>query len=313
MTLPTPNDKNLAASLRLVFQILVVTGFAAITQSREGQAKSPLKPQRIASCSLATDEMTLAILAAAHRENRCIALSTAASHQDYSNVVQESRSIAGRCGAELESLLALKPDLVLLAPYTRPEFIGQVEKAKIPAFVTENPSSLDQVEKSIARLGQILGESEATQQVLNHMRQRRKALFSRRPVHKTPRLLHIFKDGAASGADTMFDAIAKEVGATNIAAEMGLKGWPKLSIEFIATLKPDFIVMGDDENQRGKVLDNLRSLPGFREIPAVKEGRLILIPEKSLGSVAQYVMDAVESLAKELDRSNQSLPPPPQN
>ena len=260
----------------------------------------PGTPQRIASCSLATDEIATELLTRAHHESHLIAVSTLADNPEYSNIIPVPAALVGRCGTELESLIILKPDLILLAPYTRTEFVRQVKKSNINTFTTQKPISLDTIEATIELLGVKIQEPEAARQLLTEIRKERQAFQLQREQKKKPRLLHIFSDHSFSGSETMFDAIAKEVGAVNILAEQGIKGWPKLATEHIASLRPDRIVVAGTEHDRDKILANLKGLPGLREIPAIREGRLILIPDHELGSVSHHVMKAVKRLAEAL-------------
>jgi iron complex transport system substrate-binding protein len=257
-------------------------------------------PQRIASCSLATDEIATALLTRSHHESHLIAVSTLADNPEYSNIIPVPAALKGRCGTELESLIILKPDLILLAPYTRTEFVRQVTASSINTFTTQKPISLETIEATIEQLGAKIQEPEAARQLLTEIRKERQAFQLQREQKKKPRLLHIFSDHSFSGGETMFDAIAKEAGAVNILAEQGIKGWPKLTTEHIAGLRPDMIVVAGTEQERDKILANLKSLPGLREIPAIKEGRLILIPDHELGSVSHHVLKAVKRLADAL-------------
>jgi iron complex transport system substrate-binding protein len=256
-------------------------------------------PQRIASCSLATDEISLELLKRSHHEHRLIAVSRLADSADYSNIRPVPKDLKGRCGTELESLLSLKPDLILLAPYTRAEFVHQVKSAKIAIFTTEKPDSLEKIEKTIEDLGVRIREVPASESLLKDFRAQRASFQGRRDQSKkSPRLLHMFGDGSFSGAGTMFDAIAKELGAINVIAEIGVKGWPKLSLEQIVTLNPDLVVLAGAPQDQPKTLKSLQSIPGVKELAAVREGRVVLIPEPELGAVSHHVLKAIEKLSQ---------------
>lgn len=258
-------------------------------------------PQRIASCSLATDEISLELLKRGHHEHRLIAVSRLADSSEYSNIQPVPKDLKGRCGTELESLLSLRPDLILLAPYTRVEFVHQVKSAKIATFTTEKPDSLEKIEKTIEDLGARIGEGPSSESLLRDFRAQRAAFRDRRDKSKKrPRLLHMFGDGSFSGAGTMFDAIAKEVGAVNVIAEIGVKGWPKLSLEQIVTLNPDLVVLAGDPSDQPKTLKSLQSIPGIKELTAVREGRVLVIPEPELGAVSHHVLKAIEKLSQAL-------------
>lgn len=262
--------------------------------------------QRIISCSLATDEIGLELLQRAHQEHRLIAVSRLADSSEYSNIAPVPPYLKARCGTELESIVTLKPDLILLAPYTKVEFVHQVNAAKIATFTTEKPDSIEKIEKSIEELGVRMGVEESARALLGDVRTKRARFRTiREGWKKRPRLLHMFGDGSFSGAGTMFDAIAQEIGAINVLAEKGIKGWPKLSLEQLVTLSPDLVVMAGSPADQAKTLKTLQGLPGVRDLKAVKEGRVILIPEKELGAVSHHVLRGVEQLSQAIKTIDQ--------
>ena len=285
---------EMISGLRTILGLLL-----SLAYSPSVTANSMASAQRIVSCSLATDEISLELLQRSHHEHRLIAVSRLADNPEYSNIAPVPADLKSRCGTELESLITLKPDLILLAPYTRVEFVHQVKAAKIATFTTEKPDSLEQIEKTIENLGTHLGEDGATRSLLRDFRAKR-AIFrsSREQLKKKPRLLHMFGDGSVSGSGTMFDAIAREIGAINVVAERGIKGWPKLSLEQLVTLQPDIVVLAGAPSNQAKTLKTLQGLPGVKELQAIKDGRIVLIPEPELGAVSHHVLKAVERLAQ---------------
>ncbi|HEY8459429.1 MAG TPA: ABC transporter substrate-binding protein, partial [Blastocatellia bacterium] len=74
----------------------------------------PREPQRIASQTLGTDEILLAICP----PERIVALSNLADDENYSNAVEAARQIPNRTTEGPEQILQLKPDLIFVASYS---------------------------------------------------------------------------------------------------------------------------------------------------------------------------------------------------
>src|SRR4051812_26256730 len=112
--------------MRLGPLLILIPWLLAASTLVDGRGRSvdvAAAPVRIASCSLASDETLLALLGPG--TPRLVAVSSLATDRRYSNIAGEiPKSLTGRCGTELESLLALKPDLAVLASYNRPELLA---------------------------------------------------------------------------------------------------------------------------------------------------------------------------------------------
>ncbi len=262
-------------------------------------ASSATGPQRIASCSLASDEILVTLLKERGELNRLVGVSLFATDPRYSNVVDDvPASLTGRIGGELESLLALKPDLAILASYNKPEMLARLEGAKVQVLRLTEFRNLDDIEHNIRTLGDVVGAKAEATRMLEAFRARRadvRAAATKRNTH--PKILDFSEDGTVSGAGTLFDALVTEAGGIGLAAAQGLKNWPKVSTEALAVMRPDVLVTAGDPAKAAEYLAKMRSLPGWKEMPAVKAGRLIVIPAKELSAVSPHVLDALQKLA----------------
>ena len=76
----------------------------------------------------------------------------------------------------------------------------------------------------------------------------------------------------------------------------------RFPIETLAALRPDLIVVGEAPAKRDAILKSMRSLPGWKEIPAVREGRVVLIPDHELGAASHHVLKALAKLRAAIDK-----------
>src|SRR4051794_12554739 len=113
---------------------------------------------RIASCSLASDETLLDLAVKSGRPEELVAVSTLADDPRYSNVAGTlPKTLTGRCGAELESLLKLKPDLAILASYNKPELLQRLAATGVKTLTLGDFKSLDDIEANVLTVGKAAG------------------------------------------------------------------------------------------------------------------------------------------------------------
>lgn len=156
-------------------------------------------PQRVVSTSLAGDEILIALLKEAGQLHRLKAVSALADQRDYSSVADQLGTIKHRAGRELESTLALKPDLVVLASYNRPEMISRFKAAKVPTFTLADFTSLEGIRSNIMALGKLLFLPKFGLELANRFQtkidQLKKAGASKNP----PKILNFSADHTLNG------------------------------------------------------------------------------------------------------------------
>lgn len=255
-------------------------------------------PRRIASGSLASDEILLELLGRRGERDRLIAVSTLATDPRYSNVVDLiPKTLTGRAGGELESLLALKPDLVILASYNKPETLARLADAKVNILKLTEFRSLDDIEYNMTRLGEAVKIESDAAKLVGEFRAARAAFESKAKAWKLrPKVLGYSEDRVLSGKNTLFDAMVTAVGGVNVAAEAGLTDWPQVGVEALLTLRPDVLVVTGDPKKADEYLREVRAAPGWQEMAAVKAGRIVVIPGAEIAAVSQHVLKALQKL-----------------
>ena len=125
----------------------------------------PAKPARIVSCSLASDEILLALVGT----ERLAAVTALAADPARSSAAEEAKRVPRQISslaAEAETLLALKPDLVVISPYNTPEAVEVLRRAGAPIFRLAPLDSLEGIRKNVRLLGEAAGEPEGAARIL---------------------------------------------------------------------------------------------------------------------------------------------------
>lgn len=249
------------------------------------------KPQRIVSQTLATDEILLAICPS----ERIAALSPLATDSSYSNVTEIAQKL-GRSVYNLEQLLALQPDLVLVAQYNRAELLTLLNQVQIPMLKLTRFSQLQDIQDNIRSIGQAIGEEQQATALLKQMNTALANLQARIPNRPPPRVISYSLEGLTAGQDTTFDAILRAIGAVNLSAEQGLQGVVAISSEQLIAWQPDFIVVGAPKNQFDAILRQLQAQPTFQAV----HGKIIFIEQRYLLTASHHIITAIEQLARQI-------------
>jgi len=282
--------------------VLCVTASMA---SLKAVAANSTKAERVLSGSVAGDEIITAILLESCTPTPCtkalsrlIAVSRFADDPRYSNLPPVPEIIRHRFSGDIEQALKLKPDLVVLASFSRPEILNRFEQLKLPQYLITDISDINGIERTIQDLGKRMGEENAAAQVIADMKLQLKNIESVSKDKKSApfRVLHIYADGVVSGSGTLFDAIAHAAGTRNIGAGV-VQGWKKLGAETLIKLDPDALVVGGAQPEdRQHELNALKLIAGIEHLRAWREQRIIIIPDAELSAVSPHIVKAVRKL-----------------
>jgi iron complex transport system substrate-binding protein len=115
-------------------------------------------PRRVVSLNLSADEILLTLAPL----ERVVAVTRHAATPGASNVSDLAARIKGRVinAADVESILAFRPDLVLAGYYNRPEGTLLLVRTGVPVVCLREPESIDDIASNTRLLGRILGENE---------------------------------------------------------------------------------------------------------------------------------------------------------
>ncbi len=110
--------------------------------------------------------------------------------------------------------------------------------------------------------------------------------------------------GAAQGKGSSWDEIVRRAGLVNGVADIAADEWGQvpLSKEKLLEIDPDILVLPgwtyDDPKGADAFFAKTTADPVLRALQAVKNGRAIMMPERLKTATSQYIVDAVEWLAK---------------
>ncbi|WP_274432634.1 ABC transporter substrate-binding protein [Alicyclobacillus sp. ALC3] len=251
----------------------------------------PKQPVHIASTTEGTDEILTGLV-----PKKDIALVTAqASQPNFSNVASLVKGIPSMGAVSAEQVIAVHPDLVLMASYNQSGVVQQIEQAGSPVYEFANFNSMSEIEQNINILGKLVGEPTKAAQMVQMMQRKIGAVQKAVRGLPKPTVLDYGSYGYAAGNGTTIQNIITDAGGVNAAAK--LNGWSAITTEEVVKLNPDVIIdTTDDAAFKQKLLSD----PALQSVNAIKNHRVYILSGADLGSVSQYIYRAVEDVARVL-------------
>ncbi|HVU00258.1 MAG TPA: cobalamin-binding protein [Polyangiaceae bacterium] len=218
-------------------------------------------------------------------------------HSDFpEDVVSRLPRVGPDLDVDVERVAALAPDLVL-ASLTVPgheRIVERLERARLPFVVTE-PVSVTDVYADVIRVGELLGERERAAELVRDMRVE---LDARPPRADRPQILVEWwpKPVIVPGRDSWVAQMLAAAGARGPLDAEPVKSRPITDDEARA-FDPDAVVIAwcgvPFEKYRPVVVSRR---PAWRELSAVRRGRIFRIPEAYLGRPGPRLVDGVRAL-----------------
>lgn len=262
----------------------------ALTLTTSALTAAP--PARVASVNLAADEVLVEILPA----QRLVAVTR------WIDDPATSRA-AGRAGtgifrvqkADLESLVALRPDLVVLSEYTDADFQRLLERSGMRVHRMGGLRTFAGVRQAIVDLGRAVGEPVSAARLVARFDAVRAELARRLVGAPRPRVMYWSGDMTA-GADTAIGALIEEAGGRNVGRELGVEGIAPPGAERAFVADPDVVLVSSWPDAEPAV----RQHPLLGRLRAVRTGQVVALDNALLVTLSQYMVDAAWLLAARL-------------
>lgn len=196
-------------------------------------ATNPPRAQRIMSLKVCTDELLLD-LAPVQRI-------ASVSYLSQEKSALQFWPIAARLPVNhnsAEEVLATHPDLVLTDAYTAPAMRLALAKSGARVLVVPDATNFDQIRAVTRLVGAAVGEQRRAEELIAHM----DTVLARLDKPGTRLRVAGWGDGGyVTGTGTLFDAVLKAAGGTNIAGAGG--GY--YDVEALLAARPDVLAFGD--------------------------------------------------------------------
>lgn len=255
-------------------------------------------PQRILSATLVTDH----ILADLIDPTRLVAVSNYADYPSLSNIVGFYDVNISRTQGEIESMLALQPDLVFVASYSNSETVRYLLRSGIAIVRLSEFKSFNDIFNNIKLAASVTDTQAAADRVITEVKEQIKVITEQVKNKPKPRVLYYDMNGYSVGGDSLMDEAITLSGGINVTNGVLPDGENKISEELAISLQPDVIVMNQwvfNQNQgEASPAQILMAKKAWQHVPAVKNNRVYAVPGTWLRSVSQHRIKGVQAIAK---------------
>jgi iron complex transport system substrate-binding protein len=279
--------------LRAIFRTVFVVGLLAAVL---GCARPPAPPslagatpQRIVSLTPALTEILFAVGAG----ERVVGVT---QFCDFPSAAKEKPKVGGYVNPSVESVLALKPDLVVVSPGpgNRDSAIA-MQRAGLRLEIVP-AETLEESLAAIEGVARVAGVEDAGRELAKSLRARIDAVAQR--VVAAPRVKTLFclqtDPIIAAGRDTLPSQLLELAGGSNVIAA---PRYPRVDVEAVAAAMPELILQARMDVADGSEHAEDAFWKRWPAIPAVAHGRVVVLPDDVALRPGPRVADAVEELA----------------
>jgi iron complex transport system substrate-binding protein len=219
---------------------------------------------------------------------------------DYPLAVRTKPSVGGMVNPNLETLVALKPDLVIGTDEgNREETFRQLERLRIPTYLVHANRIAETVDL-IARVGELTGHQADAPRLTGEMLRRVEAVRRAVAPFPRPRVLYVLWPDPliVPGRASMLTELIEIAGGVSITAGDG-DAYPRLSLEAAVTRAPEVIILADHSTGASTAG---RAAPEkwqrLVSVPAIRAGRLHSADLSILHRYGPRVPEGLETLAR---------------
>jgi iron complex transport system substrate-binding protein len=266
-----------------------------VTDDRGVTITLPAAPQRIVSLLPSLSESVCEL-------GQCQRIVGVDRYSNYPASLQKLPQVGGGLDPNIEMIVALKPDVVLMAKSSR---AGDRLEALGLKVVALEPKTHADVQRVVLKLGQLLEVPDAAR-IWRAIDAGVSAAAQSLPanVRGTKVYFEVNQGPYAAGESSFIGETLTRLGVKNI-VPVGLGPFPKLNPEYIVRANPDVILIGQ------RSADGLAARPGWQSIRALREQRVCIFPTEEANVLVRpgpRMAEAARIMARCLEKVAPSKP-----
>jgi iron complex transport system substrate-binding protein len=265
----------------------------AFTDDSGANVAVPVPVQRIVSLAPNLTETVYAL----GLEDKLAADTT---YCDTPAAAKDKPHVGGPANPSLEAIVAAHPDVVLATTMTSRESVDALRKLGVAVYFTD-PHTVRAMLDTTQRIAELTGAPEKGAELVASLQARLDSLhvmLAEQPLRHV--LFVVWEDPLIiSGQYTFVADALKWAGSES--AILTTQDWPQVSMEEVLRIEPDYIVLTPNhaETDNSKEVATLQARPVWRELRAVKLGRIALADEEFIRP-SPGLVGSIERLARQL-------------
>ncbi len=207
----------------------------------------------------------------------------------------------------VEAIAKFQPDLVIVSNDME-KIVSQLTTLKIPTLLAPSAKTLDDTYGQIIDLGALTGHRDTAQALVTRMKDQIGKLVAGVPAAAKSKTYYYELDPTyyTVTSATFIGSLFTSVGLTNIAdAKNASNPYPQLSAEAVLGANPDFIFLADTKCC-GQSPDTLAKRPGWADVAAVKNNRIVTLDDDIASRWGPRVLDLVIAITDAVGKASLS-------
>ncbi len=222
---------------------------------------SSAQPQRVVSINMCTDQLLLAVA----DESQIASLTQLSADLEETHAGERTRRLA-QAGLPLNNglaaeILLLNPDLVLAGAFSARPAATLLRGQGFQVVDLPFAQSLDDVRSNLLETARLVGQEERGATLEADLGQALEAFAEQRLDHDPPKVGVLMSGLYTHGAGTLLDDIVKTAGLDNKAADWGISGIGKVSLEHLVSDPADAYVFGVDPGANASIQASILEHP----------------------------------------------------
>lgn len=217
----------------------------------------------------------------------------------------EAERIGDMVPLNIEKILSLKPDIVFASGGFQLPEVAKLEEQKLTTVVL-NPNTVQQILNDLVLVGTVLNKAAEARKLASQLENSYVSVAKKAytiPLENRVKVVYLLdvpgpeiRDIWTCGQGSYLNDIITLAGGVNIAAPYtGSNGWLTISIEFIVAQNPDVIIVANYiPGAEEQIKDKLRQNSAFKNIKAVKNGRIYVYDGNLLSLAVPQVISFIE-------------------
>lgn len=216
---------------------------------------------------------------------------------DYCNYPKETESVASVGNItepNVEVITELKPDIVIASTHFNDETEKQLTELGIKVVILYSEDSFEGVYSLIEKAGLILNAQQKADEIVSNMEKKVQGVLEKVDGREKPSVYYVVGYGSGdftAGRGTFIAQMIEMAGAENAADDV--EGWT-YSLEKLVEKDPDILLCSIYWNSK----EGITNANGYKDLTAVKEGRLFEIDNDLLDRQGPRLVDGLEKLAE---------------
>jgi len=222
---------------------------------------------------------------------------------DFPAEIKDVPSIGGMDKYNNEQIVALKPDLILMAEINNPEQVKGFENLGLTVFYLSNPKTIEDMYANLEIVSKLTGHEQETAVVIETLKNRVAAVDAKMGAVTTKPVVFYELDSTdpakpySIGPGTFVDLLITRAGGVDFSVAAGIKdAYPQVSAEQLVITNPDVIILGD--SMWGVTVESVGQRPGWEKLKAVVAKQVYPFDDNLVSRPGPRLVDGLETLAK---------------